>query len=152
MSHETDALLRRHDDASLTNKPSCASRGPFVRAVLLVVGALALSAILYATAATPSSWMKVKILGHTHSSSDPLSILFDETLDGKELFYNQQTLDHLSNDEDTKKTWSHRYYKVSKHFRGPGHPIIMVIGGEDALSGPLHPFIEEGMASNLVPL
>ncbi|GAX29234.1 dipeptidyl-peptidase II [Fistulifera solaris] len=146
MSHETDALLRRRDDSSLSHHP--APRGPFVRAVVLAVGALVLSAVLYATAATPSSWKKtVKILGHTHSSSDPLSILFDETLDGKELFYEQQTLDHLSNDEDAKKTWSHRYYKISKHFRGPGHPIIMVIGGEDALTGPLHPFIEEGMAS-----
>lgn len=145
MSHETDALIAPQD---VSREQNNLHRGGLAARILLIAtGTIGLLAFLYSTSPSWTSSLSKNakiVLGHTHASTTPSSWL-NEKLDGKELFYHEQSLDHL-NGADTK-TWSHRYYKISKHFRGPGHPILMVVGGEDALTGPLHPFIEEGMAS-----
>jgi Serine carboxypeptidase S28 len=58
---------------------------------------------------------------------------------------------HQQQNEQVRRsleTYSHRYYKKSQHWGGPGHPILMVLGGEDALDLPmLYPFVHEGIAS-----
>ena len=61
------------------------------------------------------------------------------------LFYEEQIMDHFG--DDPTATWSHRYYKSTKYFGGPGYPIFMIVGGEGALNhGMLYPFITEVLA------
>ena len=56
-----------------------------------------------------------------------------------------QKVDHFN--PTNKETWLHRYYAQSKHFQGPGHPIILVVGGEDGNDeGFFYPFLEEHLA------
>ena len=57
-----------------------------------------------------------------------------------------QAVDHY--DDSNHDTWSHRYYAQEKYFKGPGHPIFLVIGGEGPNDrGMFYPFIEEHLAS-----
>jgi hypothetical protein len=57
----------------------------------------------------------------------------------------KQRLDHF--DSDCNKTWLNRYYQSTKYFGGPGKPIFMVIGGEDAMDdGMYYPFVNEYLA------
>lgn len=61
-------------------------------------------------------------------------------------FYDEQLVDHFS-DDDASSTWSNRYYKSTNYFRGPGHPIFLVGGGEGALdNGMLYPFVTQHLA------
>ena len=61
-------------------------------------------------------------------------------------FYDEQLVDHFS-DDDASSTWSNRYYKSTNYFRGPGHPIFLVVGGEGALdNGMLYPFVTQHLA------
>lgn len=60
--------------------------------------------------------------------------------------YFSQRVDHF--DSSNSNTWKHRYYAQTKYFRGPGHPIILVVGGEDGNDyGFFYPFVEEHLAS-----
>lgn len=62
-------------------------------------------------------------------------------------FYKDQLVDHF--DTSNTATWSQRYYAKRKYFRGPGHPIFLVIGGEGANDqGMFYPFIERNLASH----
>ena len=63
-------------------------------------------------------------------------------------FYDEQLVDHFSSkDDNTSSTWSNRYYKSTNYFRGPGHPIFLVVGGEGALdNGMLYPFVTQHLA------
>ena len=63
-------------------------------------------------------------------------------------FYDEQLVDHFSsNHDDNTSTWSNRYYKSTNYFRGPGHPIFLVVGGEGALdNGMLYPFVTQHLA------
>ena len=64
----------------------------------------------------------------------------------QELFYADQLVNHFNGD---KSTWSNRYYKSTSYFKGPGHPIFLVIGGEGALDhGMLYPFVTQHLASH----
>lgn len=81
-----------------------------------------------------------------HSSPKRESFFYDDHLDELELFYHDMKVDHI-HDPNNNSTYSHRYYKKSKHFQGPGHPILVILGGEDALDPPLlFPFVHEAMA------
>jgi pimeloyl-ACP methyl ester carboxylesterase len=62
-----------------------------------------------------------------------------------QLFYHDQLVDHFSDEKDPA-TWSHRYYASSKYFKGPGHPIFLVLGGEGPAHGLFYPFINEHLA------
>lgn len=60
-------------------------------------------------------------------------------------FYTDQLVDHFDTSNTAK--WSQRYYAKRIHFRGPGHPIFLVVGGEGANDvGMFYPFIEKVMA------
>ena len=69
-------------------------------------------------------------------------------------FYDEQLVDHFSSNNDNASssysfstTWSNRYYKSTNYFRGPGHPIFLVVGGEGALdNGMLYPFVTQHLA------
>ena len=64
--------------------------------------------------------------------------------ENEELFFEEQLVNHFNGD---KSTWSNRYYKSTNYFKGPGHPIFMIVGGEGALdSGMLYPFITQHLA------
>lgn len=66
-------------------------------------------------------------------------------LEDQPLFYRQQSVDHFD-DSDTS-TYANRYYKSVKYFKGAGHPIILIVGGEGALDhGFLYPFVTEVLA------
>jgi pimeloyl-ACP methyl ester carboxylesterase len=106
-----------------------------------------------------------------------VDILLDTKYDETELFYNEQYVDHIYVDTEhggpatvvdrhrgkqhethpqeqhSLATYSHRYYKKSQHWGGPGYPILMVLGGEDALDLPmLYPFVHEGLAKQFSAL
>ena len=64
-------------------------------------------------------------------------------------FYDEQLVDHFcsNNHDNASTTWSNRYYKSTNYFRGPGHPIFLVVGGEGALdNGMLYPFVTQHLA------
>jgi len=84
----------------------------------------------------------------------PATFLLDQAFDSKALYYNEQKIDHFDKYEEEllllprQQTYSQRYYKRSKHFGGPGSPILLIMGGEAALELPmLYPFVNEGLAS-----
>lgn len=85
------------------------------------------------------------MMGMSHEQS----YLLDPSLDERELFYNEQYLDHIYVDTEHSsniKTWPQRFYKKSKYWK-KGGPILLVIGGEDSLDLPLlYPFVHEGLA------
>jgi Serine carboxypeptidase S28 len=64
------------------------------------------------------------------------------------LFYDEQIIDHFSEDGvGLKSYWKHRYYVSTRYFGGPGSPIFLVIGGEGALDhGMLYPFVTDVLA------
>lgn len=65
----------------------------------------------------------------------------------KKYFYEDQILDHFGNwTNDGSDRWSQKYYEDSSYFKGPGHPIFVVMGGEDAVDRILYPFISHHMA------
>ena len=64
-----------------------------------------------------------------------------------EEFFPLQNIDHL--DPDEKGLWTQRYYTYGKHFKGPGHPIFLILGGEGAISpkaGIFYPFVADHLA------
>lgn len=64
-------------------------------------------------------------------------------------YYNEQLIDHVSNDYHCNNTWSQRYYQSSQYFRGPGSPIFLVLGGESVIepsTGLIYPFITDHLA------
>ena len=71
----------------------------------------------------------------------------------QELFYHKQLVNHFNGSTSTlssynnKDTWKNRYYKSTEYFKGPGHPIFHVVGGEGALDfGMMYPFITRHLA------
>jgi hypothetical protein len=74
------------------------------------------------------------------------SFLLDEQYDATALYYDDQQVDHLHVDEG--RVYSQRYYKLSKYWKGPGHPILVIMGGEAELTLPmLYPFVHDGLAN-----
>jgi hypothetical protein len=87
------------------------------------------------------------ILGMADDNASPGP--YDDGHDMNEaLFYDEQLINHFSDDPDAAaETWSNRYYKSTKYFQGPGSPIFLIVGGEGALdSGMLYPFVTEHLA------
>jgi hypothetical protein len=59
-------------------------------------------------------------------------------------YYDHQTVDHFNKHDS--RTFSNRYFVDDVFFEGPGHPIFVVLGGEDALDGLLYPFVFRHLA------
>jgi Serine carboxypeptidase S28 len=57
-------------------------------------------------------------------------------------YYKQQTLDHFNTARGANKNvWKQRYYEDHEFFGGPGSPLFIILGGEDAVHRILYPFI-----------
>jgi len=135
-----------------------------IGSVCLVV-AIFLMAAWHRAAATgeaPTDWYyegtsdaSAELLGspgrYRRHHSRPTNRLLDPAMDSTELMYDDQLVDHLnrSSTRSSKEanTYSQRYYKIGKHFKGPGSPILVIMGGEESLDLPLlYPFVHEGLA------
>eukprot|EP00536_Pseudo-nitzschia_multiseries_P004687 jgi/Psemu1/188547/e_gw1.79.113.1 len=65
-----------------------------------------------------------------------------------EEFFDSQKIDHLGI-SDNDGLWSQRFYRYGKHFRGPGHPIFLILGGEGGIppeTGIVYPFVGDHLA------
>ncbi|GKY94993.1 hypothetical protein MPSEU_000463900 [Mayamaea pseudoterrestris] len=64
--------------------------------------------------------------------------------------YFPQLVDHDDeNDHRLWSLWSQRFYSLGEHFKGPGSPIFLILGGEGAIepsTGILYPFIANDLA------
>lgn len=63
----------------------------------------------------------------------------------KPLFF-EQIVDHRN--PKTSGTYLQRYYENLNHWRGPGHPIFIILGGENELQHIAYPFISEVLAAH----
>jgi hypothetical protein len=59
-------------------------------------------------------------------------------------YFAQQLIDH--DHPDTSGTFRQRYYENLKHWKGPGYPIFLILGGEGPLERILYPFVSEVLA------
>jgi pimeloyl-ACP methyl ester carboxylesterase len=76
---------------------------------------------------------------------DLKSILMGKQYDDRELFFDHQALDHFK--DGNKHVYSQRFYKRSKYWKGPGYPILVIMGGEGSLDPPmLYPYVNKGLA------
>ena len=68
-----------------------------------------------------------------------------------ERFYTEQLIDHFGEHDDSsttqKKTYAQRYFEDSTHFRGPGYPIFVVMGGEAPIDGIIYPWVSRSLAA-----
>jgi Serine carboxypeptidase S28 len=60
------------------------------------------------------------------------------------VYFHGTLIDHHNPD---RGTYSLKYFEQRKHFRGPGNPIFVVLGGEDPMIDLLYPFIYENLGS-----
>jgi pimeloyl-ACP methyl ester carboxylesterase len=99
------------------------------------------------------------LYGKGNSQSIIVSTLPDQLIDGSlgkshqkleeyqvPHFYEDQLVDHFSDDGDT---YSNRYYVSSEHWKGPGFPIIVVLGGEGSVNEVFYPFVRRDLAKRL---
>lgn len=64
--------------------------------------------------------------------------------DPAKVLYFDQIVDH--NHPDTSGTFQQRYYENLNYWKGPGHPIFLIFGGEGELPKILYPFVSEVLA------
>ncbi|CAB9501148.1 Lysosomal Pro-X carboxypeptidase [Seminavis robusta] len=76
---------------------------------------------------------QVKMLGKVKRSPSDTPFVFS------------QRVDHL--DDSNQDTFQQRYYRKSEFFKGPGHPIFLINGGEGAMNeGLFYPFVDTFLA------
>jgi len=67
-----------------------------------------------------------------------------------ERYFTLQNIDHLGATKPRDNNlWTQRYYTYGKHFKGPGHPIFLILGGEGGISpetGIMYPFVADHLA------
>ncbi|KAL3928965.1 MAG: hypothetical protein SGBAC_012415 [Bacillariaceae sp.] len=117
----------------------CASRFLFMLTILAIVAFGALTTGDFASDKDGNLTMST-------SSRHNRNVLLEKHWDKREMFFDHQMVDHF--DPANKGLYSQRYYKVAKHWKGPGHPILVIMGGEDSLDLPmLYPYVRKGLAS-----
>jgi len=73
------------------------------------------------------------------------NVLLERHFDKREMFFDHQAVDHL--DPSNKRVYPQRFYKISKYWKGPGHPILVILGGEGSLDPHmLYPYVRKGLA------
>ena len=80
------------------------------------------------------------IVGHHAGTTTDTS----STVGGKPSWFHRQLLDQF--DPTNNRTWSHPYFVSDAHFAGPGHPILVILGGEGPVTQILYPFVSERLA------
>lgn len=132
---ETEHLQLIREDSPLSDQASTTSplANPWARATV----ALSLALFVALSFRTTSS--------SRATTNHNLALSSENFHDEDEAqFYDDQLVNHFNGD---KSTWSNRYYKSTNYFKGPGHPIFMVVGGEGALDhGMLYPFVTQHLA------
>lgn len=58
-------------------------------------------------------------------------------------FFEQQIINHNNHPSGT---FRQRYYENFDYWKGPGHPILLILGGEGSLERMLYPFVSEVLA------
>ena len=61
-------------------------------------------------------------------------------------WYDDQLIDHSSNDRSNKNKWTQKYFINDDYFQGPGYPIFMIMGGEDEANCLFYPFVTHTLA------
>jgi Serine carboxypeptidase S28 len=64
-------------------------------------------------------------------------------------FFHQQLLDHT--ESNSRTFWTQRYYTWEDEFQGPGHPILLILGGEGNIepsTGLVYPFVTHHLAKD----
>ena len=69
-----------------------------------------------------------------------------ELYSSEPFLYMDQLVDHTASPTAPGNKFAQRYYEKKSHFHGPGHPIFLIIGGEDPLEGLLYPFVHQTLA------
>jgi hypothetical protein len=59
-------------------------------------------------------------------------------------YYMDQIVDH--NNPETSSTYRQKYFANPDFHGGPGHPIFVIMGGEDVINYILYPFVSETLA------
>eukprot|EP00980_Cylindrotheca_fusiformis_P008125 scaffold1727_cov133-Cylindrotheca_fusiformis.AAC.28 len=73
------------------------------------------------------------------------NVLLEKHYDNREMFFDHQAVDHFQ--PGNRLVYAQRFYKKSKYWKGPGHPILVIMGGEDSLDPPiLYPYVNKGIA------
>ena len=139
-----------------SNKAKCVS-AIYVAAALASLGALLLSTgggddgLTNKTSSmlTSNSIHLLSSSGHHHHKhSSGFDKKFYRKHDPNKALWYKQTVDHFADGSKKAKhnQWDQRYYVDGRYFKGPGHPIFLVIGGEGTLEGMLYPFINDHLA------
>ena len=133
---ETSTLLEGSNKGDRATKPSKSTSSgenttlEYLAVVLMIIGALCFM----------RNDQTETLLSNMVPVAPAVSFLLDDSYDEMPLFYSDQTIDHFDK-ESTRdrphKRYSQRYYKRSQHFKGPGHPILLIMGGEAALELPI---------------
>jgi hypothetical protein len=130
-SDETDSLVSDNDAIHAPSSSSLAG--------IVTIGALVTLAILLSMVSNHSK-TNIGLLGTSRLVHND-----DTPPEDVARYYKHQLVDHF--DENNTATWSNRYYQSNKYFKGAGHPIIIIVGGEGALDhGMLYPFVTEVLA------
>jgi hypothetical protein len=109
---------------------------------LLFVAVSALIVALYGAAVSffPFSPTADDILAGTRSACSKGLWKTNSDMDNtKSRYYKHMHVDH--DDITSKKTFTSRYFQRDTYWKGPGHPIFVILGGEDPLENLLYPFI-----------
>lgn len=157
---EADAMNPIRDDRVQNKRSKIAIASIFALAMLAYGGSKAFSGQQAVPAENmyPSSVKKSeKSKGAYRSANEAKtlgspkkSVLLDNSLDSTPLWHDQ-FLDHIGEDTerygDELETYKQRFMKKSVHWKGPGRPILMIIGGEGVLDPPmLYQFVNDGLA------
>ena len=111
-----------------------------IAGVVLCVGVLITNLLALASDSFPSI-----PINNDDDNTDTENAPANDNDENRALFYHDQLVDHF--DPSVTSTWSNRYYASTEYFKGPGHPVFMIVGGEGSLDhGMLYPFITQHLA------
>jgi len=83
-----------------------------------------------------------------------LVLLVEAGVPSQPLYFHDQVVNHINSNSITPSSissnrWTQRYYASSTHFQGPGSPIFLIMGGENAIEpsvGLYYPFVVHYLA------
>lgn len=158
MLHSPDyGSIPATDGGSITTVSNLQLNDRPSRAKVLLGSVIALSSLAYGgyyrlrdqKAAFHSYDYEVK--GATKMLGSPAKhYLIDDYLDQTPLWHDQY-VDHIGVNTElagaSLDTYRQRFMKKSVHWKGPGHPILVILGGEGPLEPPmLYQFVHDGLA------
>jgi len=133
------------EGTSLLPKNTDANKNKFLSGRSIAVASLIAIAVLWTGILFKNDKLSHQQLQHPAPSMSSTQFLMDDSFDDTALFYDDQQVDHLHVDD--LRTYSQRYYKKSADFGGPGHPILVIMGGEADLESLIYPFVANRLAS-----